>query len=99
MEEGGKVPESFIQEVFLQLIRMSFFKRVKENTDEKYHKYLPEADSSQSHMTFTHLASGTGDDIKAANPDADLIMDKLNSKEPADRIKEFLDSGDLQSSG
>lgn len=46
LEEGGKVPESFIQEVFLQLIRMSFFKRVKENTDEKYHQYLPEADSS-----------------------------------------------------
>jgi len=99
LEEGGIVPESFIQEVFLQLIRMSFFKRVKENTDEKYHKYLPEADSSQSHMSFTYLASGTGDDMKAANPDADLIMDKLNSKEPADRIKEFLDSGDLQSSG
>lgn len=95
LEEGGKVPESFIQDVFLQLIRMSFFKRVKENTDEKYHKYLPEADSSQSHLSFTYLASGTGDDIKAANPDADLIMDKLNSKEPADRIKEFLDSGDL----
>jgi hypothetical protein len=37
--------------------------------------------------------------MKANNPDADMIMDKLNSKEPAERVKEFLDSGDLQSSG
>jgi hypothetical protein len=75
---------------------MSFFKRVKENTDEKYHKYLPEAESSQNHMSFTYIGGGgSGEEMKESNPDADMIMDKLNSKEPAERIKEFLDSGDL----
>ena len=40
LEDSG-VSEKFIQSLFQQLIRMSFFKRVKENTDDKYHKYLP----------------------------------------------------------
>lgn len=40
MEDAG-VSESFISALFQQLIRMSFFKRVRDNTDEKYHKYLP----------------------------------------------------------
>lgn len=72
---------------------MSFFKKVKENTDEKYHKYLPEAENSQNSMSFTYLANGQSDEV--SNPDAEMIMDKLNSKETAERIKEFLDSGDL----
>ena len=40
LEDAG-VSESFISALFQQLIRMSFFKRVRDNTDEKYHKYLP----------------------------------------------------------
>ena len=72
---------------------MSFFKKVKENTDEKYHKYLPEAENSQNSMSFTYLANGASEEV--SNPDAEMIMDKLNSKETAERIKEFLDSGDL----
>ncbi len=50
-------------------------------------------------MNFTFLKSGSGDEVKGVNPDADLIMDKLNSRETAVNIKEFLSSGDLQSSG
>jgi MIF4G like len=97
--EESKAPSDFMTEVFQQLIRMSFFKRVKENTDEKYHQYLPQAESSQSQMNFAFIGSGSGEDMKGVNPDADLLLDKLNSKETPERIKEFLDSGDVQSSG
>jgi len=43
LEDAG-VSESFIQQLFQQLVRMSFLKRVKENTDERFHKYLPESE-------------------------------------------------------
>jgi hypothetical protein len=33
--------------------------------------------------------------MKGVNPDADMLMDKLNSKETPERIKEFLNSGDV----
>lgn len=74
---------------------MSFFKRVKENSDERYHKYLPEAENSQNQMNFTYIGSGHGEEMKGVNPDADMLMDKMNSKETPERIKEFLNSGDV----
>lgn len=46
-------------------------------------------------MNFTYLKSGSGDEVKGVNPDADMVMDKLNSRETAANIKEFLASGDL----
>ena len=88
--EEHKTEEERIREVVKQVVRMSFYKRVKENTNEKYHKYLPEADSAQ--LVFEYLGS-SGEEGKDAHPDAALINDKLNSRESAANIKAFLEGG------
>jgi len=88
--EEHKTSDERAREVFKQLVRMSFYKRVKENTDERYHRYLPEADSAQ--LVFEYMGS-PGEEGKDAHPDAALINDKLNSRESAANIKAFLEGG------
>ena len=53
LEEVG-TSEEFMQDLFMQLVRMSFLKRLKDNTHEKYHKYLPDSDHSQNELVFVH---------------------------------------------
>lgn len=88
----------FIGSIYQQLIRMSFFKRVKENTDEKFHHYLPDSEHSQNDLVFVHLPQEKSSEND--NPDAALIMDRLNSKETPANIRELLmNKSDLQASG
>jgi hypothetical protein len=65
---------------------MSFYKRVKENTDERYHKYLPEGD--QNELQFQHIQ---GEDGKESSPDAAIINDKLSAKATSEELKEYLE--------
>lgn len=76
----------------MQLVRMSFFKRLKDNTHEKYHKYLPDSDHSQNELVFVHNQNNNGGgDENAGSPDAALINDRLNSKETPANLRTLLD--------
>jgi hypothetical protein len=69
---------------------MSFFKRVKENTDERFHRYFPESLESVDQLHFNYLDQ----------PTAVLITDKLQSKEPPHVVRQFLmESSEVQASG
>lgn len=83
LEEAG-VSATYIEGLFQQLIRMSFFKKLKENTEDKYHKYFPGQDQSQSDLVLTHLIEGK------EHPDAKLLIDRLNQKETPAYIRELL---------
>lgn len=72
---------------------MSYFKKVQSTLDQKYHKYLPE--DSSMHNLILEWAQDSCD-----NPDAKLIMDRLNSKETPPNMKIFLDNASqFESSG
>jgi hypothetical protein len=89
LEEAG-VSESYIRSLVLQVVRMSFFKRVKENTDERFHRYFPESLESVDQLHFNYLDQ----------PTAVLITDKLQSKEPPHVVRQFLmESSEVQASG
>ena len=51
LEDAG-VSDEFMGGLFQQLIRMSYFKKVKENTDERYHRHLPDSEHSQNDLVF-----------------------------------------------
>ena len=63
---------------------MSFFKRVKENTDDKYHKYLPTSEQASQELTLLHIK---GEEGKDSSPDAAFIMDRLNNKDTPQQLK------------
>ena len=83
LEEAGVSP-SYIESLFQQLIRMSFYKKLKDNTDEKFHTYLPDQEHSQSDLVLTHLAEGK------EHPDAKLLTERFNQKETPAYIRELL---------
>lgn len=85
--ETAGVSEEFFGALFQQLIRLSFFKKVKESTEERYHKYLPDSEHSQNDLVFIHLGEGK------ENPDAALILDRLNAKETPESMRALLLSG------
>ena len=62
---------------------MSFYKRVMDNIDEKFKKYLPESESHFNECILQHK--------DAASPDALLITERLNQKVTPAEMKAFLD--------
>ena len=71
---------------------MSFFKKFKDSTDERFHRHLPDSEHSQNDVVFTHTPE--------ESPDAALIMDRLNSKETPASMRALLqDQAQLQTSG
>ncbi|CDW76937.1 cap binding protein [Stylonychia lemnae] len=77
------VDEEILKKLFIVLVRMSFTKKVQQQIDEKYHHLLPEDRLFQEPVL--KYCNESQD-----NPDAQIILDKLNSKETPKNLFEAL---------
>jgi len=75
-----------LHQVFQELVRMSFLKKIREATDPRYHKYLPEQ-STQGTDDFPLTL------VHAESPDFAMIKDRLASRETPAQLKSFLLEG------
>ena len=72
---------NFLKQVFAQLCRLCFPKKVWEQLDPKFHCYLPSPDA-------TNQQAESGDD-----PELQIITDALLAREPTEKLLEVIQNG------
>lgn len=83
----GKLQEpqvNFLKQVFAQLCRLCFPKKVWEQLDPKFHCYLPSPDATN----LAALEAATADD-----PELQIITDALLAREPTEKLLEVIQNG------
>lgn len=85
--------DAAMKKLFVPLIRMSYARKLQQQIDEKFHKYIPE-DAKQWHDPELKYCKEDG-----GHPDALALMEKLNNKESPQLIKEFLETEEVKAKG
>jgi hypothetical protein len=84
--------EEAMTELFKPLVRMSYARKLQQQVDERFHRYIPqpeEAKALQEPQNLRYCKEAEESD------EAKIVIEKLNNKEPAQSLKETLETFQL----